>query len=245
METNTWVKIENISKLYPALYANIGKSWFIVLEREFTKSYFNHLSQFLMSERRKGIVLPSEDKVWTWTTTSSVDDVKVVIIGQDPYHRPGQAHGLSFSVPKGIPPPPSLLNIYDELKNDIRGFVTPSHGNLIGWARQGVLLLNSVLTVRCHMPNSHSGKGWEELTNRVIKHLNRNSTGIVFLLWGAYAQKKAAIIDKNRHHLLMAPHPSPLSAHRGFFGCRHFSRSNEILISQGKQQIDWTHLPPE
>jgi len=165
-----------------------------------------------------------------------------VIIGQDPYHGPGQAHGLCFSVPKGIRPPPSLVNIYKEMAQDIDGFEIPDHGNLIGWARQGVLLLNACLTVRAHSANSHKDQGWELLTSSVIKWISDNSRGVVFLLWGSYAQKRAEVVDKKKHRLLYAPHPSPLSAHRGFLGCQHFSKCNQLLRDQGKAAIDWKDL---
>eukprot|EP00794_Sanderia_malayensis_P005145 gene5145-5795_t len=171
--------------------------------------------------------------------------VKAVIIGQDPYHGPNQAHGLSFSVPVGIPAPPSLKNMYKELKTDIEGFKIPNHGHLVGWAKQGVLLLNAVLTVEASNANSHQGKGWEHFTDAVIKWINRNNNNVVFLLWGAYAQKKGASIDKKRHCILKGPHPSPLSAHRGFFGCRHFSKANEYLKANNKDPIDWTYLPEQ
>lgn len=238
-------KIKLTSKKYPALHHNIGVSWFKALESEFKSPYFEKLSEFLKQERGKNRIFPPEDKVWTWTQMCSVNDVKVVILGQDPYHNPGQAHGLCFSVPPGVPPPPSLLNMYKELETDIPGFKAPGHGNLCGWARQGVLLLNAVLTVRCNNANSHKDQGWEQVTDAVIKYLSNNHSNIVFLLWGSYAQKKAAVVDKKKHHLLKAPHPSPLSAHRGFFGCKHFSQCNELLKKAGRGEIDWCHLPKD
>lgn len=238
-------KIKLVSKRYPALHVNIGASWFEALSPEFGKPYFGKLSQFLVAERASHMVYPPEDQVWTWTRTCPISQVKVVILGQDPYHNPRQAHGLCFSVPSGVPPPPSLLNMYKELSRDIPGFEAPHHGNLFGWARQGVLLLNACLTVRAHSANSHKDQGWEQLTDAVVKYISDNSRGVVFLLWGSYAQKKAAAVNKKRHHLLMSTHPSPLSAHRGFLGCGHFSRCNELLIGHGKKPIDWGDLPQE
>ncbi|KAG8232402.1 hypothetical protein J437_LFUL013973 [Ladona fulva] len=238
-------KIKLLSKKYPALHSSIGESWFKVLEPEFKKPYFEKLSQFLLKERSTYTIYPPEDHVWTWTKACDFNKVKVVILGQDPYHNPKQAHGLCFSVQVDVQPPPSLLNMFKELKTDIPGFETPSHGNLIGWARQGVLLLNACLTVRANQPNSHKDKGWEELTDSVIKALNEKSSGLVFLLWGAYAQKKAALVNMKKHHLLKTVHPSPLSAARGFFGCKHFSQANDLLKSQKKTPIDWSDLPRE
>ncbi|XP_015008210.2 uracil-DNA glycosylase isoform X2 [Macaca nemestrina] len=168
--------------------------------------------------------------------------VKVVILGQDPYHGPNQAHGLCFSVQRPVPPPPSLENIYKELSTDIEDFVHPGHGDLSGWAKQGVLLLNAVLTVRAHQANSHKERGWEQFTDAVVSWLNQNSNGLVFLLWGSYAQKKGSAIDRKRHHVLQTAHPSPLSVYRGFFGCRHFSKTNELLQKSGKKPIDWKEL---
>ncbi|XP_032661325.1 uracil-DNA glycosylase isoform X2 [Chelonoidis abingdonii] len=168
--------------------------------------------------------------------------VKVVILGQDPYHGPSQAHGLCFSVQRPVPPPPSLENIYKELSADIEYFTHPGHGDLTGWAKQGVLLLNAVLTVRAHQPNSHKEKGWEQFTDAVVSWLNNNLDGLVFMLWGAYAQKKGSSIDRKRHHILQTVHPSPLSVHRGFFGCQHFSKTNELLKKSGKKPIDWRAL---
>ncbi|XP_076345585.1 uracil-DNA glycosylase-like isoform X3 [Tachypleus tridentatus] len=169
--------------------------------------------------------------------------VKVVILGQDPYHGQNQAHGLAFSVQEGVARPPSLINIYKELESDIPGFTAPLHGNLTGWARQGVLLLNACLTVRAQHPNSHKDQGWESLTDAVIKWLSCNLSDIVFFLWGSYAQKKGAVIDKKKHLVLNSVHPSPLSASRGFFGCHHFSKANQYLVQKGKKPIDWNYLP--
>ncbi|XP_076439642.1 uracil-DNA glycosylase-like [Babylonia areolata] len=227
------------------MVTNMGASWKQALSAEFSKSYFKQLSQFVDGERRKGQVFPPADQVFTWTQACKITDVKVVILGQDPYHGPGQAHGLCFSVPKGIQPPPSLENMYKELAADIEGFKHPGHGMLMGWAKQGVLLLNACLTVRARQPNSHAGKGWEQFTDATIKWLNSNTTGTVFMLWGGYAQKKGACIDKKKHHVLKAAHPSPLSVYRGFSGCKHFSQCNALLKKSGKTPIDWTKLPPE
>uniref|UniRef100_A0A0B7BAH3 Uracil-DNA glycosylase n=2 Tax=Arion vulgaris TaxID=1028688 RepID=A0A0B7BAH3_9EUPU len=225
------------------LVVNIGPSWFTALEQEFSKEYFSQLSQFIAAERKNSTVYPPADQVFTWTTACALRSVKVVIIGQDPYHGPRQAHGLCFSVLPGVTSPPSLGNMFKELESDIAGFKIPNHGLLSGWAQQGVLLLNACLTVRSGQPNSHAGKGWEKLTDAVIQWLNSNLQGLVFLLWGAYAQKKGACINKKKHHVLTAVHPSPLSAHRGFLGCKHFSRCNELLIADGQVPIDWKHLP--
>ncbi|XP_069691833.1 uracil-DNA glycosylase-like isoform X2 [Periplaneta americana] len=189
-------KIKLTSKRFPALHPNIGESWFEALSSEFGKPYFKKLSEFLAKERASNTVYPPEHQVWTWTHTCHISKVKVVILGQDPYHNPRQAHGLCFSVSAGVPPPPSLLNMYKELERDIPGFQTPRHGNLIGWARQGVLLLNACLTVRAHNANSHKDQGWENLTDAVVKYISDNSRNVVFLLWGSYAQKKAASVDK-------------------------------------------------
>ena len=170
---------------------------------------------------------------------TELDSVKVVILGQDPYHGPDQAHGLCFSVLPGVRTPPSLVNIYKEMQRDLPGFVTPNHGFLESWAQQGVLLLNTVLTVQAGMAHSHAHLGWETFTDRVIERINSHCQGVVFLLWGAHAQKKGRFIDRARHHVLTAPHPSPLSAHRGFIGCGHFSEANRLLVQQGMSPIDW------
>ncbi|KAK7862426.1 hypothetical protein R5R35_001336 [Gryllus longicercus] len=236
-------KIKLTSRRYQALHMSIGHSWFRALEPEFKKDYFMKLSRFLVQERSQKRIFPPEEHVWTWTQRCDISDIKVVILGQDPYHNPGQAHGLCFSVPAGIPPPPSLVNMYHELETDIPGFVRPNHGCLDGWAEQGVLLLNACLTVQCNAANSHRDQGWEQLTDAVIRTLSARNHSLVFLLWGAYAQKKAVIVDKKKHHLLKAPHPSPLSAHRGFFGCKHFSSCNRLLKEAGKKPIDWNYLP--
>ncbi|ELU04167.1 hypothetical protein CAPTEDRAFT_219606 [Capitella teleta] len=231
------------SSSHGLLQRSIGTDWFEVLQDEFNKTYFSKLGEFLQSERSKHTVFPPSDQVFAWSQMCDFKDVKVVVLGQDPYHGPNQAHGLCFSVQSGIKPPPSLENMFKELKNDIDGFAHPGHGNLTGWARQGVLLLNAVLTVRAHSANSHKDRGWEKFTDAVISCVNKHHNGIVFLLWGSYAQKKGACIDKRKHHVLKGVHPSPLSAHRGFFGCKHFSQCNELLAREGKKPIDWMALP--
>ncbi|XP_077570958.1 uracil-DNA glycosylase-like [Stigmatopora nigra] len=222
--------------------SGFGESWQKPLAAEFGKPYFKQLMQFVKEERTRHTVYPPADHVFTWTQMCQINDVKVVILGQDPYHGPNQAHGLCFSVKRPVRPPPSLENIYKELVNDIEGFKHPKHGDLSGWAKQGVLLLNAVLTVRAHQANSHKDKGWETFTDAVIQWLSNNTEGLVFILWGAYAQKKGATINKKRHHILQAVHPSPLSVHRGFFGCKHFSKANELLEKSGKSPVDWTEL---
>ena len=187
---------------------------------------------------------PPQNEVFSAFSLTEFDQVKVVILGQDPYHRPNQAHGLSFSVKPPVTPPPSLVNIYKELSTDIEGFVIPHHGYLVEWAKQGVLLLNTVLTVEEGKANSHANWGWEAFTDKVIAQLNAHRENIVFLLWGSHAQKKGAFIDRNKHCVLTAPHPSPLAAHRGFFGCHHFSKANEYLKAHGMAEINW-QLPLE
>uniref|UniRef100_A0A8D0GYS3 Uracil-DNA glycosylase n=1 Tax=Sphenodon punctatus TaxID=8508 RepID=A0A8D0GYS3_SPHPU len=220
----------------------IGAGWLGPLAAEFTKPYFTQLMGFVAAERRRHTVFPPPHQVFTWTHMCDIREVKVVILGQDPYHGPNQAHGLCFSVQRPVPPPPSLENIYKELSEDIEDFTHPGHGDLTGWAKQGVLLLNAVLTVRAHQANSHKEKGWEEFTDAVVSWLNENSDGLVFMLWGAYAQKKGISIDRKRHHVLQTVHPSPLSVHRGFFGCKHFSKTNQLLKTSGKKPIDWRSL---
>ncbi|KAG8455709.1 hypothetical protein GDO86_001774 [Hymenochirus boettgeri] len=220
----------------------VGGSWKQELMAEFTKPYFIKLSSFIAEERKRYTIYPPPEQVFTWTQMVDIRDVKVVILGQDPYHGPNQAHGLCFSVKKPVPPPPSLENMYKELQTDIEGFVHPGHGDLTGWAKQGVLLLNAVLTVRAHNANSHRDHGWEQFTDSVVTWLNKNLDGLIFMLWGAYAQKKGCNIDRKRHHVLQTVHPSPLSAHRGFFGCRHFSKTNTFLKEAGKTPVDWNAL---
>lgn len=215
----------------------IGNSWDKVLEGEFDKEYYLKLREFLKEEYRTKVIYPDMHNIFNSLKLTSYEDVKVVILGQDPYHGKGQAHGLAFSVQKGVPKPPSLLNIFKELKDDL-GYPIPGHGNLESWAKQGVLLLNTVLTVREGQANSHQGKGWEIFTDTVIGHLSKREDPVIFLLWGAPAGKKEALIDE-RHRVLKSVHPSPLSAHRGFFGSRPFSRTNNILRDMGKEPIDW------
>ena len=217
---------------------NLGNDWDNILADEWQKPYYLELRKFLKQEYFTQTVYPNMNDIFNALKLTSFEDTKVVIIGQDPYHGFGQAHGLCFSVKKGVVPPPSLKNIYKELKNDI-GFEIPNHGELTSWAKQGVLLLNNVLTVREGLPNSHKGKGWEIFTDRVIGELNKKETPVVFLLWGANAQKKAEIITNPKHYKLMTVHPSPLSASRGFFGCRHFSKTNEILQKNRINPINW------
>ena len=218
----------------------LESSWRNQLEGEFSQPYMVALREFLLQRKRSGAVIyPPGKLIFNALDSTPFGQVRVVIIGQDPYHGPGQAHGLCFSVPQGVTPPPSLANIYRELAEDIGGFV-PTHGNLQAWADQGVLLLNAVLTVERGQANAHQGKGWERFTDRIVDQLNRHGEHLVFMLWGSYAQKKGAAIDRNRHLVLAAPHPSPLSAHRGFFGCRHFSKANAWLTSHGRRPIDWS-----
>eukprot|EP00158_Paraphelidium_tribonemae_P001107 Partr_v1_DN23985_c0_g1_i3_m49077 putative Excises uracil residues from the DNA which can arise as a result of misincorporation of dUMP residues by DNA polymerase or due to deamination of cytosine (By similarity) len=225
------------------LESQMGESWHQALESEFSKTYFMQLKSFLASQRKGGkVIFPPENEVYSWTRYCTIDDVKVVIIGQDPYHNHNQAHGLCFSVRKGVAVPPSLKNIYKELASDIEGFKVPAHGCLTGWAQQGVLLLNAVLTVEAHKANAHQGKGWERFTDAVIRVLSLKYPHLVYMLWGNYAAKKAAGIDDGSNCILKAPHPSPLSAHRGFLGCRHFSRANDYLKANGKAEIDWTFV---
>lgn len=235
-------KILKLSKEIPLLTPNIGQSWYDALEPQFEQDYFRKLSDHVTKERESHTIFPSPEEVWSWTTKNDIKDTKVVILGQDPYHGPGQAHGLCFSVKPGVASPPSLVNIYKELVTDIPGFETPGHGYLGGWADQGVLLLNACLTVRKGEANSHKGRGWEKLTDAVVKWISINCSGVVFLLWGLPAQKKAAVVDGTKHYLLKSVHPSPLSAYRGFLGCRHFSQCNKLLEQQGKDPIDWTRL---
>ena len=214
-------------------------SWKQILGSEFSKTYFQQIVTFLKVERAQNkMIYPPGQLIFNAFNTTPFHKVKVVIIGQDPYHGPGQAHGLSFSVPAGIKPPPSLINIFKELRTDV-GMHIPSTGNLTGWANQGVLLLNAVLTVRAGEPASHAMLGWTEFTNTVIQKLSNERTGIVFLLWGKYAQEKQALIDETKHFVLKAAHPSPFSADKGFFGCRHFSKTNELLAKQGFEPINW------
>lgn len=212
--------------------------WQSYLEDEFNQEYYVRLRQFLINEYRTKVIYPDKFDIYNALHYTSYSDVKVVILGQDPYHGPNQAHGLSFSVKPGIQPPPSLLNIFKELKADLNCYI-PNNGYLKSWADQGVLLLNSVLTVIEGKPNSHKGKGWEIFTDKVIKILNERKEPIVFILWGNYAQAKADIITNRQHLIIRSPHPSPLSANRGFFGSRPFSKTNNFLESIGKNPINW------
>lgn len=218
-------------------------TWQDYIQAEKQQPYFQAILDYVSAERAAGkSVFPADDDVFNAFSATAFDDVKVVILGQDPYHGPNQAHGLCFSVLPGVKTPPSLVNIYKELAQDINGFQIPMHGYLQSWAEQGVLLLNTVLTVEQGKAHSHSKIGWETFTSNVIDTLNQKRDGVVFLLWGAHAQKKGQFIDREKHHVLEAPHPSPLSARRGFFGCGHFSKTNQLLLQQGDKSIDW-NLP--
>ncbi|HEY8189772.1 MAG TPA: uracil-DNA glycosylase [Micavibrio sp.] len=217
----------------------LEKSWLDIIGGEFNQPYMGKLKLFLQAEKAAGqIVYPKGDEIFNALNTTSFDKVRVVIIGQDPYHGEGQAHGLAFSVRKGVAIPPSLVNIYKEIQAEF-GVEMPRSGDLTGWARQGVLLLNATLTVQRANAGSHQKKGWEEFTDAVIRAVNEKHEHVVFMLWGSYAQKKGAIIDRKKHLVLEAPHPSPLSAHRGFFGCGHFKKANEYLIKHHRQPVAW------
>ncbi len=219
----------------------LGNDWDGILADEWEKPYYRTLREFLKKEYSSVRVYPDMYDIFNALKYTSFSDTKAVIIGQDPYHGPGQAHGLCFSVKKGVAPPPSLVNIYKEISDDL-GVEMPSHGELTGWAKQGILLLNTVLTVRAGQPNSHKDRGWEIFTDRVISELNRKSSPVVFLLWGANAERKARIITNPLHLKLSAAHPSPLSAYKGFFGCRHFSKTNAFLEKNGLKTIEWNNL---
>ncbi len=216
----------------------IEESWKQHLQPEFDKPYFETLTQFVKKEYAQGLVYPPGKLIFNAFNLCPFHKTKVVIIGQDPYHGPGQAHGLCFSVNDGIPFPPSLVNIFKEIKQDL-GTEPPTTGNLTRWAQQGVLLLNATLTVRAHQAGSHQRQGWETFTDAAIRILAEEKEHLVFILWGAYAQKKGAFIDRNKHLVLTSAHPSPLSARNGFFGNRHFSRTNEYLLAHGEQPIEW------
>lgn len=216
----------------------LDNDWEELLKDEFKKEYYLELREFLKEEYSTKVIYPSMYNIFEALKHTSYKDTKVLILGQDPYHGENQAHGLAFSVQPNVAIPPSLLNIYKELKNDIGCFI-PNNGYLIPWADQGILLLNTALTVRAHEANSHKGKGWEIFTDRIIELLNDREDPVIFVLWGANARKKKELINSSRHYILEAPHPSPLSASRGFFGCKHFSKINEILTDLGKTPIDW------
>lgn len=217
----------------------IEESWKEVLREEFDKTYFQHIITFLKTEKASGkIIYPPGPLFFNAFEKTPFSNVKVVILGQDPYHNKGQAHGLSFSVPDGITKPPSLINIFKELKSDL-GISVSENGNLEKWATQGVLLLNASLSVRQNEPGSHSQIGWLQFTDAVIKIISEQKEGVIFLLWGKFAQEKQSLIDETKHFVLKAAHPSPFSADKGFFGCRHFSRTNDLLMKQHKAPIDW------
>ena len=216
----------------------IAPDWKALLAEEFSKPYFEELTRFVKEEYATRRIYPRGSNIFRAFDKCPLDKLKVVIIGQDPYHGPGQAHGLCFSVAEGVPHPPSLQNIFKEVASDI-GTPIPSSGNLDRWAEQGVLLLNSVLTVREHEAASHAGKGWEQFTDAVVRKIAQEKQGVVYLLWGSYAQRKGAMVDPQRNCILKAVHPSPLSAYRGFLGCKHFSQANDYLISTGQTPINW------
>lgn len=220
--------------------AALEPGWLSVLENEFDKKYMKDLKAFLLEEKESGqVIYPKGADIFNAFNHTPFDQVKVVILGQDPYHGDGQAHGLSFSVKKGVAVPPSLKNIYKELETDIDGFKTPGHGNLSQWSEEGVLLLNATLTVRAHQPGSHQGKGWEAFTDQAISQLSQKKSGLVFLLWGKFAQNKSLLIDEQKHTVIKSAHPSPFSAYNGFFGSKPFSRTNAALAAQGLKPVNW------
>lgn len=220
---------------------SLESSWLAVLDQEFEKDYMKSLKAFLQQEKdNKQTIYPKGSDIFNALNTTPFSEVKVVILGQDPYHGVGQAHGLSFSVQRGVAIPPSLKNIYKELETDVPGFKSPGHGNLTHWAEQGVLLLNATLTVRASEAGSHQNRGWEFFTDEIIKALSQKREHIVFLLWGRYAQAKAALIDQKKHYVLTAAHPSPFSAYNGFFGSKHFSKANQLLVQNNLKPIEWT-----
>ena len=223
--------------------AALETGWLAVLDYEFEKDYMKNLKSFLEQEKENGAtVYPKGSDIFNALNTTPFDRVKVVILGQDPYHGAGQAHGLSFSVQRGVTVPPSLKNIYKELESDIEGFKAPNHGNLTHWAEQGVLLLNATLTVRASEAGSHQNRGWEIFTDEIIKALSEKRKHLVFLLWGKYAQAKSTLIDQQKHYVLTSAHPSPFSAHTGFLGSKHFSKTNQLLVQNNLTPIDW-NLP--
>ncbi|WP_026526661.1 uracil-DNA glycosylase [Butyrivibrio sp. VCD2006] len=216
----------------------ISNDWLPALKPEFGKDYYKELYKFINNEYHSRVIYPPADDIFNALHLTPLKEVKVLVLGQDPYHEPGQAHGLSFSVQPGQDIPPSLVNIYSELHEDL-GCYVPNNGYLKKWADQGVLLLNTVLTVRAHAANSHKGRGWEKFTDAIIRALNEQDRPIVYLLWGRPAQSKIEMLNNPKHLILTAPHPSPLSAYRGFFGCKHFSKCNEFLMANGIEPIDW------
>ena len=239
MNTHAAITQPTPSAAPPAPAGTLDPSWQAVLGDEFAKPYMQQLRAFLVARKKAGATIyPPGAQYFNALNLTPFETVKVVILGQDPYHGPGQAHGLCFSVPKGVRPPPSLQNIFKEIKQDVGGNM-PTHGYLESWAKQGVLLLNAVLTVEQSQPAAHQGKGWETFTDEVISAISAQREGVVFLLWGSYARSKKKLIDTRKHLVLEAPHPSPLSAHRGFLGCGHFSKANAYLQQHGQQPIDW------
>jgi uracil-DNA glycosylase len=222
----------------------IPRGWKTVLEEEITKAYYQNLQCFLDEERKQYQIFPPEHEIFSALKFTPYSTVSVLLLGQDPYHGQNQAHGLSFSVRPGTPLPPSLKNIFKELNTDL-GIKLPNHGCLVPWAKQGVLLLNAVLTVRAHQPNSHKGKGWEIFTDKIIRSLSDRDDPVVFLLWGSFAHKKIELINTQRHTIIQSAHPSPFSAHKGFFGSHPFSRTNRALIESGKPEIDWQIAEPK
>jgi len=225
---------KNTSVIDPVL----EESWKQQLKNEFSSPYFQQLKMFLKEEKKSRVIFPPGQKIFSAFNAAPFDKVKVVIIGQDPYHGAGQANGLCFSVAQGVAMPPSLVNIFKEMKDDL-GYEIPETGDLSNWARQGVLLLNATLTVRKGEPGSHQKQGWEKFTDAVIKKISEEKSGVVFLLWGKFAQDKANLVDSKKHFVLKAAHPSPFSAYNGFFGCKHFSKANELLRKSGKEAINW------
>jgi len=217
---------------------NIHAEWYKVLQDQFESDYFKTLKDFLVEEKATQVIYPPDNQIFSAFDYTPFSQVKVVILGQDPYHGAGQAHGMCFSVQEGITHPPSLRNIYKEIESDL-GIPYPQSGHLVPWAQQGVFLLNATLTVRAHQAGSHQKKGWETFTNAVIKTLSDQKEGLIFILWGKFAIAKSKLIDADKHYILQGVHPSPLSAYRGFFGCKHFSKANELLNSQGKTTINW------
>ena len=222
----------------PGINPKIEGSWKEILKDEFSSQYFTELKEFLIEEKKKFNIYPPGKLIFNAFNRTAFEELRVVILGQDPYHGKGQAHGLCFSVPEGISQPPSLLNIFKELKSDL-GIPIANHGNLEKWTSQGILLINATLTVSANQAGSHQNKGWEKFSDVVIQKISEKRAGIIFLLWGKYAQEKELLIDKNKHYVLKAAHPSPFSADNGFFGCKHFSKTNDILSRHGLEKIDW------